>query len=147
MLNTRVHLLVDTNMRYYPQVKMGVVVVMAKKGRKAKVRENWRELAKACKESGLSVYKWCKENQIPSTTCRKWLERLETEEANIGTQKDEKGIWGKIELTEAKTICDQQPVLSESSIRINYGQWSIDISASFDDALLSRIMKVVESQC
>ena len=113
--------------------------------------ENWRELAKSCQDSGMSVHGWCKANNIPFTTCRQWLARIKKEEAQPESKvhSSDVSIWGKVDFPQTNhpgTPLTYQPGYS-SAIKLNYHGWHIEISADFDPLLLSRIMKVVETVC
>lgn len=112
--------------------------------------ENWRELAKSCQESGMSVHGWCKANNIPFTTCRQWLVRLKRENQTLqnSSPDNELSVWGKVELESAGQNASMHcHHIFQSSIKLNYGGWGIEINEGFDPLLLSRIMKVVESAC
>ena len=111
--------------------------------------ENWRELARDCQESGMSVNGWSKEHNIPTTTCRQWLERLKKEEkalqnAACGTELN---IWGKVGLEQPAGAVAPDPELFSSSVRLSYHDWIIEVKESFDPILLSQIIKVVETIC
>ncbi len=113
--------------------------------------ENWRELAAECKKSGMSVNAWSKKKNIPSTTCRQWINRLNKEsqlvEAN-SNQDSDLPVWGKIEL---KRSIQKKPMVSTSdcanNICLKYHDWSIELNSGFSPLLLKQIMKVVESVC
>ena len=111
--------------------------------------KNWRELAKCCQESGLSVNGWSKRNNIPTTTCRQWLERIKKEEKALQNTDHgtELSVWGKVGLEQSETA----PALSTepfaSSIRLSYHDWNIEVKENFDPILLSQIIKVVDTIC
>ena len=112
---------------------------------------NWRELAKNCLESEMSVHGWCRANNIPPTTCRQWLARLKKEERWLGSkeQTGDVSIWGKVDFVQSDHPCTTLPFQPgyPPAIKLSYHSWSMEISADFDPLLLSRIMKVVESVC
>ncbi len=112
--------------------------------------ENWRELARNCQESGMSVNGWSKLNHIPTTTCRQWLARLKKEEQILQNQDPdhELSVWGKVDLeSQGQNASMDCHHIFPSAIKLNYRGWNMEISADFDPLLLSRIMKVVESVC
>ena len=112
--------------------------------------ENWRELAKNCMESGMTVHGWCKANSIPFTTCRQWLARLKKVNQTLKNSSldNELNVWGKVELESASqnagVHCQH---IFRSPIKLSYGDLGIEINEGFDPLLLSRIIKVVESVC
>jgi len=111
--------------------------------------ENWRELAKNCQESGMSVNGWSKRNNIPITTCRQWLVRLKKEERALqNTEPDtELRVWGKVDLEQSERADSTSHSLLPSAIRLSYHDWSIEVKESFDPILLSQIIKVVDTIC
>ena len=118
-----------------------------------KKRDNWRELAQSCMESGMAVSVWCKSNNIPYTTCRNWLKRLRDEgslpEAAC-RECQELSVWGKVEITQPAEAAKESftaAAYPAEELKLRYGMWTIDISHGFDPALLTRIMKAVEGRC
>ena len=111
--------------------------------------ENWRELARSCQESGMSVNGWSKKNNIPTTTCRQWLVRLKKEEQALqNTDHDtELRVWGKVDLEQSERTASPDPGLFRSAIRLSYHDWNIEVKESFDPILLSQIIKVVDTIC
>src|SRR5665647_324983 len=110
--------------------------------------ENWRELAAECQKSGMSVSAWSKKKNIPGTTCRQWLNRLNKEsqlvESNVNQDSD-LPVWGKIDLKES--VQKERMVStsnSMSNICLKYRDWSIELNSTFNPSLLKQIMKVVE---
>ena len=110
--------------------------------------ENWRDLARSCQESGLSVNGWSKKNNIPTTTCRQWLVRLKKEEQTLQSSEHdiELRVWGKVDLEQSGRTSTSHDLLP-SSIRLSYHDWSIEVKESFDPILLSQIIKVVDMIC
>src|SRR5665647_3738861 len=113
--------------------------------------ENWRELAAECQKSGMSVSAWSKKKNIPRTTCRQWLNRLNKESQLVEGKADQNSdlpVWGKIDLKES---IQKEPMVStsacKSNICLNYHGWRIELNSNFDPSLLKQIMKVVESVC
>ena len=113
--------------------------------------ENWRELAVECKESGMSVSAWSKKKNIPGTTCRQWLKRLNKESQPVKAntnQNSDLAVWGKIDL---KQSIEKESILSTSNstnnISLKYRGWCIELKPNFNPSLLKQIMKVVESVC
>lgn len=111
--------------------------------------ENWRELARNCQESGMSVNGWSKRNNIPTTTCRQWLMRLKKEEQALqNTGYDtELRVWGKVDPKQSERMVSTGHDRLPSSIRLSYHDWSIEVKESFDPILLSQIIKVVDTIC
>lgn len=112
--------------------------------------DNWRELAAECQASGMSVNAWSKKKNIPGTTCRQWLNRLNKQsqlmEANADKYSD-LPVWGKIDLKESIQKEPKVSIPGTSNICIKYHDWSIELNSSFNPSLLKQIMKVVESVC
>jgi hypothetical protein len=111
--------------------------------------ENWRELARDCQESGMSVNGWSKKNNIPTTTCRQWLERLKKEEQALQNAVcgSELNIWGKVDLEPSARAAVPDPDLFSSSVQLSYHDWNIEVKGIFDPILLSQIIKVVNTIC
>ena len=110
--------------------------------------DNWRELARKCRESGMSVNRWCKLNHVPSTTCRQWLSKLKRQELNENAENDAAlKIWGKVDLEQADRAQALCPNQIPSSLRLFYHDWGIEIHENFDPILLSQIIKVVDTIC
>lgn len=110
--------------------------------------DNWRELASQCQESGMPVTRWCKLNNVPTTTCQQWLSKLKRQELNEKEANDiELKIWGKVDLEQSgrrqSLDSDQIP----SPIRLSYHEWNIEVKDRFDPILLSQIIKVVDTIC
>ena len=110
--------------------------------------ENWRELAQACEESGMSVWNWCKKNKIPYTSCRNWFVRLQQENRFSEPQPQELSVWGKVEINQqTEPGYDKQTYFSAAGIKLTYGNWGMEINCGFDQMLLKQIMQVVETRC
>jgi|SRR5665647_3402512 len=130
--------------------------------------ENWRELAAECQKSGMPVSAWSKKKNIPGTTCRQWLNKLNKEKGVLSleegiTQDSDLPIWGKIDLKESiqkesiqkesiqKESIQKEPMVSASACKNNiclkYHDWSIELNSNFNPSLLKQIIKVVESVC
>ena len=89
-----------------------------------KIRTNWRELAIACTESGLTVFGWCKENKIPYSTCRQWLKRLRDESGGVESGPRELSVWGKVEINQSDAS-PPRAVPSEFSRRNQIELWVV----------------------
>lgn len=111
--------------------------------------ENWRELARSCQESGMSVNGWSKRNNIPTTTCRQWLVRLEKEERALKNTDHgaELSVWGKVGLEQSGPAHALDSDLFPSSIQLSYHDWNIEVKGNFDPILLSQVIKVVDTIC
>ena len=111
-----------------------------------KKRDNWRELAKACEESGTTAFAWCKANSIPYSTCRMWFKRLHDEKAPEENEHQGLSLWGKVETgREPAPTVEAFPVYMSAGIKLSCGIWGIEVGAGFDPALLKQIMRVVEA--
>jgi len=113
--------------------------------------ENWRKLAVEYQESGVTVRAWCKEKNIPETTCRQWLGKLKKENQLLEAdtiQDSDLPVWGKIDLTES---IQKKPMVTTSdgnnNICLKYHDWSIELHSNFSPSLLIQVIKVVESAC
>ena len=113
---------------------------------RGKIRSDWRELARSCIESGMTVYAWCKANGVPYTTCKKWIARLGEEKSAVPAAGSV--VWGRVETSEQADIAlkNRFPV-DGPAIKLNFGEWSIELKQGFDPVLLKQVMKVVEIQC
>lgn len=111
--------------------------------------ENWRELAKSCQESGMSVNGWSKRNNIPTTTCRQWLLRLKKEAQALQNvdHGTELRVWGKVDLEQSEGISVPDTCVPSALIRLSYHDWNIEVMESFDPIMLSKIIKVVDTIC
>ena len=111
-------------------------------------RDNWRELAQACEDSGMSVWYWCKANKIPYSTCRNWFIRLGQEKQLSEPTPQELSVWGKVEINQVtETVYDAQAYCGTAGIKLTCGNWGMEINRGFDQMLLKQIMQVVETRC
>ena len=113
-----------------------------------RMQENWREIAQACKDSGMKVFTWSKANNIPHTTCRKWLKRLEDEGRTSKSLPGGMAVWGEIETNQVIEPTSIVPVAENTAaLTLRHGTWDIEVNRGFDPSLLKQLMKVVESRC
>ena len=89
-------------------------------------RLEWETKLRQQKESGLSVDRWCRENQVTSTSFYYWKERLYPKP--LITQSS------FAELTEAKG----------AAIAIEYREFRIHVDRTFDSVALKRCLSLLK---
>jgi hypothetical protein len=89
-------------------------------------RLEWETKLRQQKESGLSVDRWCRENQVTSTSFYYWKERLYPKQ--LITQSS------FAELTETKG----------AAIAIEYQGFRIHVDRSFDSVALKRCLSLLK---
>ena len=100
--------------------------------------DEWREIVNSCKASGLSVKKWCTENNVNGNTYKYWNSKLNKSDANKIQQTEV-----KIPVTEGKIV---QP-LKQNSFTICFKDFSVKIEKDFDRDTLAELLSVLRSVC
>ncbi|KPH66467.1 IS66 family insertion sequence element accessory protein TnpA, partial [Oceanobacillus caeni] len=92
----------------------------------------WEERISSYKQSGLSIAKWCDENNVHESQFYYWKKKLNTDPKVDNTSSK----WLSVEVDKY----DNNP---DSSILIKLGQASIEIKHGFDPSLLSEVVKAL----
>ncbi|MFB4166291.1 IS66 family insertion sequence element accessory protein TnpB [Alteribacillus sp. JSM 102045] len=99
----------------------------------------WEKRIAEFKASGLSVPKWCAEQDgISVPQMRYWLRKLK----NIRKETDTSSTsaWMTVEVNESFS-------LSNDSLHIHVGSATIEVKSGFDPVLLSDVIKVLKASC
>ena len=100
---------------------------------KIKTSEEKQRLIEDFKVSGLSMNKWCQTNGIARSTMSGWLGPIRKNKTN----QTKKAKFIEIPKEDIKQKCNP------NSIKIEYRDFKISISESFDTTILLDILKVV----
>ena len=105
--------------------------------------EIWRQRVVDCRTSGMTIAKWCEENQIHLKTYYYWQRKIWDYE--MGCLKSlEKSPPNVEKIRFAQVDLSVAPGTESTTVAIiRHGNWSIEISNSFDPSLLSRVMQMV----
>lgn len=100
--------------------------------RQRKSENQWFELVKAYKTSGLNLSTWCREHGISKSSIYPYLKRFSSQ---LECKEQE---WSTV--TIPKNV-------EASTISLKVGNISIDIQKGFDKETLTEILNVVTSLC
>lgn len=116
--------------------------------------EEWEELIRQCKSSGLSDYEWCRQNGISSSTFYRHLDKFHdaTELADIKAKKpvihqevvpliirDEDSDFP---FESARDLTAELP-----SVKVRIGNTSIEISNNADSRIILDVLRAAASLC
>lgn len=96
--------------------------------------QEWITRIKECRDSGLSVRKWCELNNICPATYYIWLRKLRTVAIETGIVKAPSFVPVPI---------DSQTTSSPSNLVISKGDVHIDIPTNTDINLVTNLIKVL----
>ena len=100
----------------------------------------WRERVRECRNSGLRVYEWCKQNGLNDKTYYKWQREIwdkENEKQEIDPVQSGGG-----QFTEVPNIYLQTET-TKSSIAIQKSGWTIELENNTDPELVRWIIQTV----
>jgi hypothetical protein len=96
----------------------------------------------------MSAKSWCKANNISYSTYRNWVSSLGKEESLHERTHSEPTEWYKVEVRRPSESCFEAfPYDTDASIKLSYGEWSLELKQGFEPTLLIQIMKAVEAKC
>lgn len=102
-----------------------------------KTTEEWMQIFEACCLSGLSIRRWCKENQISENAYRYWYSKI---------CKNQSAVSIAIPFAEIPVAPQIHKKSSESySFRIHYKEFRIDLDPSADVCKLAETMKALSA--
>lgn len=116
--------------------------------------EEWDELIRKCKSSGLSDYEWCRQNGISSSSFYRHLDKLHdtTELADIKTEKT--AIHQEVV---PLVIQDEEPdfpfesahnsAAEQPPVKVCIGNTSIEISNNADSRIILDVLRAAASLC
>lgn len=104
----------------------------------SKTEDQWKQVVTDCRNSGLSVRKWCEDNHIKPSTYRYWFTKLRKQE-NIASDTR----WAEMVIPPMETSL--QP--KASVITIRYESFAIDISETTDTQLLAEVLRTLRAVC
>ena len=100
----------------------------------------WRERVRECRNSGLRIYEWCKQNGLNDKTYYKWQREIwdrENEKREIGLSKQE-----EIQFSEVQNIY-LEPEKDKAGVTIEKSGWKIELQNNANPELVSRIIQTV----
>ena len=100
----------------------------------------WRERVRECRNSGLRIYEWCKQNGLNEKTYYKWQREIwdqENEKREIEPVKQE-----EIQFSEVPNIY-LEPEKKKASVSIEKNGWKIELQNNANPELVSRIIQTV----
>lgn len=100
----------------------------------------WRERVRECRNSGLRIYEWCKQNGLNDKTYYKWQREIwdrENEKREIGLSKQE-----EIQFSEVQNIY-LEPEKDKAGVTIEKSGWKIELQNDANPELVIRIIQTV----
>ena len=100
----------------------------------------WRERGRECRNSGLRIYEWCKQNGLNDKTYYKWQREIwdrENEKREIGLSKQE-----EIQFSEVQNIY-LEPEKDKAGVTIEKSGWKIELQNDANPELVIRIIQTV----
>lgn len=93
-----------------------------------------RALVAECRASGMTAKEWCEANCIEYRLYLSWASKINREGSESQPRQ-----WADI------TILKEETAMSE--IRLSCGKWTICVENGFSAALLSDVIKVIDTVC
>ena len=103
----------------------------------------WKQRIVECKNSGLTVAQWCKQNQIGIKTYYYWQPKVWERETKILKTAEETGAVSLPTQFAQINLPAAAPELSQADVVLHYNDWSIELRNSVSPVLLNRIMQMV----
>ena len=100
----------------------------------------WRELHRECRNSGLSVTKWCKQKGLNRKSYYRWLKEVQKESANT---TGELMKTSEIEFFEIPKIHIDAPESKGVEIVIQNRGWRIEVNNGADPEIVGKIIEKV----
>ena len=100
----------------------------------------WRERVRECRNSGLRIYEWCKQNGLNDKTYYKWQREIwdrENEKREIGLSKQE-----EMQFSEVQNIY-LEPEKDKVGVTIEKSGWKIELQNDANPELVIRIIQTV----
>lgn len=99
----------------------------------------WEKRIKHYKESGLSMNRWCKDNDIKVHQLYYWLKKFNNEDS---IQQETERNWLPV------TLENKVPeFIQDDPIIIKIGKCTVDVKLGFNPIQLSEIIKVLSTLC
>jgi transposase-like protein len=113
-----------------------------------------------CYQSGMSIYAWCKDNNIATGTFYSWIQQVKKSGFQVpkfpSSRTSNNSAYSKkqdiVQVEVINDVSDDQPHCkpqintlpdTPSSVLIHLGDASVEIPSDIDTAFLSKIMKAV----
>lgn len=112
--------------------------------RKQAVRARWRGRVEEQLASGLSAVAWCAEHDVNLKSFYRWRSRLRHEMALEPGTEIEGGEGAGIGPTAFARVDVVQPVLETRALQVRAGQRTVVIEGDFDEAVLGRLVQLLE---
>ena len=103
---------------------------------KLRSKEEWMEHVKRFKESGISINRYCRDNNLKPTSFRHWINK--DRKTVFNTRKKENFVKLEVKNTFVREI--------SSHILLKYNSFEITLSADFNKSDLNRLLDVLEER-
>ena len=106
----------------------------------------WSQKAADCRQSGLSVKRWCSENGTSAKTCYSWQKKVfefMAEQQKVQLEAEEHSCFAELPAPQEQPCMQQISETPAASIRI--GKASVDLCAGADPQLVQALGQVLKS--
>ena len=106
----------------------------------------WSQKAADCRQSGLSVKRWCSENGTSVKTCYSWQKKVfefMAEQQKVQLEAEEHSCFVKLPAPQEQPCMQRISETPAASIRI--GKASVDLCAGADPQLVQALGQVLKS--
>ena len=102
--------------------------------------ENWTEMVRNCRTSGLTVEQWCRENGIGRKTY--YYRQRKVRQAALAELKatTQTTVFGKLDLP-------PQNATPQQAITVHLSYASIDVAAGTDEQTIRAVLRALKSTC
>ncbi|QZY57179.1 IS66 family insertion sequence element accessory protein TnpA [Crassaminicella profunda] len=109
--------------------------------RNSAIAEKWAQRILDCRESGMSIKKWCNQQGLKDSTYHYWVKKLKTSH-----NKDKVACQQFAEIVLEDTNNRKSLVLQTTGYKLslNYGDYSIGIADDFNPSTLAELLKVLK---
>ena len=97
--------------------------------------EEKMELITRCRQSGLSDYEWCRENNINSSTFYYWIKKLHTEACELETAPAVKTVQ-KQEIVKVDIFQDNAPLVHRSTDTSTTSDTEVALELMINDSVI-----------
>lgn len=101
--------------------------------------EQWRQHIQDCTNSGMSIEAWCTANNLSAYKYHYWKKKFKGCEDQVQTPPIE---WAPLTLDSSKL-----EDLCPTPISIQFEQFKIEVTTGFDEATLSKVLKLFGASC
>lgn len=101
----------------------------------------WTRRVESYKARKCSAIAWSKENNVPLSTLRYWIDKIDNNQKDTSEPKK----WIPVEVSNSTDTSYHKP--STSGIRIDIGSASILLSSEFDPQTLESVVEILSRKC